>query len=50
MLAFRGERELKLRYLVQGHVLIWAEGGLTYRLESGLLLEEALRIAESLQP
>ena len=50
MLAFRGEGELKLRYLVQGHVLIWAEGGLTYRLESGLLLEEALRIAESLQP
>jgi len=50
MLAFHGERELKLRYLVQGHVLIWAEGGLTYRLESGLPLEEALRIAESLQP
>jgi hypothetical protein len=50
MLAIRGERDLKLRYLVQGHVLIWAEGGLTYRLESGLLLEEALRIAESLQP
>ena len=50
MLAIRGERELVLRYLVQGHVLIWAEGGLTYRLESGLPLEEALRIAESLQP
>ena len=28
MLAFHGERGLKLRYLVQGHVLIWAEGGL----------------------
>ena len=50
MLAIRGERELELRYLVQGHVLIWAEGALTYRLESGLPLEEALRIAESLQP
>jgi len=50
VLAIRGERELELRYLVQGHVLIWAEGALTYRLESGLPLEEALRIAESLQP
>ena len=50
MLAIRGERELELRYLVQGHVLIWAEGALTYRLESGLPLAEAIRIAESLQP
>jgi len=50
MLAIRGERELELRYLVQGHVLIWAEGELTYRLESGLPLEEALRIAESVGP
>jgi hypothetical protein len=50
MLAIRGERELVLRYLVQGHVLIWAEGALTYRLESGLPLEDAVRIAESLQP
>jgi hypothetical protein len=50
MLAIRGERELELRLLVQGHVLIWAEGALTYRLESGLPLKEALRIAESLRP
>ena len=50
MLDIRGERELVLRYLVQGHVLIWDEGALTYRLESGLPLEEALLIAESLQP
>ena len=50
LLAIRGERELVLSYLVQGHVLIWVEGALTYRLESGLPLEEAVRIAESLQP
>ena len=50
LLAIRGERELVLSYLVQGHVLIWVEGALTYRLESGLPLEEALLRAESLQP
>lgn len=33
--------------LVEGHVLIWIEGTMTYRLESDLSLEEALRIAES---
>jgi len=35
--------------LVTGHVLVWAEGGVTYRLESDLDLEEAMRIAESLE-
>jgi len=35
--------------LVTGHVLVWAEGGVTYRLESDLDLEEAVRIAESLE-
>jgi hypothetical protein len=35
--------------LVEGHVLLWEEDGLTYRLETDLSLEEARRIAESLQ-
>jgi hypothetical protein len=36
--------------MIDGHVLIWKEGGLTYRLETDLTLEEALKIAQSLQP
>ncbi len=42
-----GERE-SVR-LVEGHVLIWTEGGLTYRLEGDLGLDEAVRMAESLR-
>src|SRR5258706_3258706 len=33
---------------VEGHTLIWAAGQITYRLETGLTLEEALKMAESL--
>lgn len=36
--------------LIRGHVLIWTEGGITYRLETDLSLEETVRIAESLEP
>ncbi|SRR6266508_3296562 len=36
--------------LINGHVLIWTDGKITYRLETDLPLEEALKIAESLQP
>jgi hypothetical protein len=36
--------------LIDGHVLIWTEGELTYRLETDLGLEEAIKIAESLEP
>jgi hypothetical protein len=36
--------------MIDGHVLIWTEGDLTYRLESTLSLEEAIRVAESLEP
>jgi len=36
--------------LIEGHVLIWTEGELTYRLETDLEMEEAIRVAESLQP
>ncbi len=35
--------------LVEGHVLMWTEGEITYRLESNLSLEEAVRLAESLR-
>jgi hypothetical protein len=38
------------RRLVNGHVLIWAHANITYRLESDLLLEEAVKVAESLAP
>ena len=36
--------------LIDGHVLIWTEGNITYRLETSLSLDEALKVAESLQP
>ncbi|MDX1612938.1 MAG: hypothetical protein R3300_01435 [Candidatus Promineifilaceae bacterium] len=35
---------------VAGSVLVWSDGVVTYRLESGLPLQEAVRIAESLAP
>ena len=34
--------------LIEGHVLIWADGDVTYRLETNLTLVEAVQIAESL--
>ena len=36
--------------LIDGHVLIWTEEDVTYRLETDLGLEEAIRVAESLEP
>ena len=36
--------------LIDGHVLIWTVDEVTYRLETALSLEEALKIAESLEP
>jgi len=42
--------DIEFTRLIDGHVLIWAERDITYRLETGLPLEEALKIAESLQP
>lgn len=37
------------RLLVEGHALVWEEGDITYRLETGLSLDEAVKIAESLR-
>jgi hypothetical protein len=51
ILAYGGgsQREWETRYLVSGRVLIWEKDGLTYRLESELSMDEAIRMAESLQ-
>ncbi len=38
-----------VRRLVEGHALIWASQGMTYRIETDLSLEEAVKIAESLK-
>jgi hypothetical protein len=38
-----------IRRLIDGHVLIWEQDGMTYRLETDLPMDEAVRIAESLQ-
>ena len=40
--------EVELKRLVTGHVLIWQDEGITYRLESDYALEDALKVAESL--
>jgi hypothetical protein len=42
--------DIDMRRLVEGHVLIWAEGDMTYRLETDKSLQEAIKIAESLKP
>jgi len=42
--------DIEFMRLIDGHVLIWAVDDLTYRLETDLPLEEALKISESLQP
>ncbi|HEX2998145.1 MAG TPA: hypothetical protein VHP14_25195, partial [Anaerolineales bacterium] len=36
--------------LIDGHVLIWFDDEITYRLETDLDLDEALKVAESLRP
>lgn len=42
--------DLDFTRLVDGHVLIWEQEEVTYRLETNLSLEEAVKIAESLEP
>jgi len=46
----RGSSSPEAWLFVEGSVLIWWDGEVTYRLEGADSLEEALRIAESLQP
>jgi hypothetical protein len=43
------QRNALRRLVTASHTLIWTEGSITYRLESGVTLEEAVRIAESLR-
>jgi hypothetical protein len=43
-------RDIHFTRLIAGHVLIWADGDLTYRLETDQSLEEAVKTAESLEP
>jgi hypothetical protein len=42
--------DLDFTRMIDGHVLIWQDSEITYRLETELPLEEAIKIAESLQP
>jgi hypothetical protein len=44
-----GSSEIEFTRLIKGHVLIWEEGDITYRLETDLSMEEAIQIAESLE-
>jgi hypothetical protein len=37
------------RLFVEGNVLLWSEGNVTYRLESDYSLVETVRVAESLE-
>jgi hypothetical protein len=48
MLFYRNGETIEQR-LVEGHVLIWEQNGVTYRLETDASLEEAVKIAESLK-
>lgn len=41
--------DMQVTRLIVGNVLIWEENKITYRLETDLELDEAIRIAESLQ-
>jgi hypothetical protein len=40
---------MDLRRLIDGRVLIWEQGSITYRLETDLEMDEAVKIAESLK-
>jgi hypothetical protein len=45
---FEGQGQSETR--PSGNVLVWADGGVAYRLESDLSMNQALQIAESMQP
>jgi hypothetical protein len=48
LLNFKNGIQL-VQFVAQGNILIWESEGITYRMESNLTLEEAVKIAESLQ-
>jgi hypothetical protein len=41
--------DLEMRRLIEGNVLVWERDGVTYRLETRLPVDEAVKIAESLK-
>jgi hypothetical protein len=45
----QGNQYTNTERLIEGHVLIWTIGDVTYRLESELSIEEAVKIAESVR-
>jgi hypothetical protein len=45
----QGNVDYQTRRLVEGNALLWVEQAVTYRLESGLPLDETVKIAESLR-
>jgi hypothetical protein len=47
-ILFTRSGEFKEYRLIEGHVLIWTDGTLTYRLETSMTLEDAIRTAESM--
>lgn len=48
ILQFGGSTYHSIPLVVEGNILIWEQDGITYRLESNLPLEEAVKVAESL--
>lgn len=42
-------REMTVRRMIAASVLVWEQGDMTYRLETDLPMDEAIRIAESLE-
>ena len=45
-----GNEGIEFTRLIEGHVLIWEKDRVTYRIETELSMEEAIKIAESLEP
>lgn len=43
-------RNVEFRRMIDGNVLVWTQGSITYRLEGRFTLAEAVKIAESLAP
>lgn len=44
-----GREQFQFNRFVRGNVLVWQHGNITYRLETNLPLEEAVKIAESIE-
>jgi hypothetical protein len=49
LLHLGGNKHQYVPLVVKGNILIWEQDGITYRLESNLTLEEAVKVADSLE-